>query len=495
MADWNTPVLGTAYATFLQAMKDRDLDAATQFYAAVPTNPANNMIRFVSANNRWERYNGTAWVELSTAYALKLGSGSTINATPIGATTASTGAFTTLTANTPAAGDNSTNVATTAWVAAKSYATLASPALTGTPTAPTAATATNTTQIATTAFVKAQGYATLASPTFTGTPAAPTAAQNDNSTKLATTAYVDRAAAGANPLLFPIWCPSRAAIPTGYAPADGQTLTRATYPDAWALVNTGKVPTVAEATWQSTPTERGKYTIGDGSTTFRLPDYNGKTAGSPGSLFLRGDGTNAAGEGVIQLDAMQGHKHSHASNNNGGPASDTVTVTAQQLGNFTGWATTTTAQQSIGIVSDGTNGTPRTAGETRPMNVGGCWIVRVAGTSTNAGSVDAVQLATDVATLKAAWFKTINGTAPDALGNINVVGIDQGYSAIGALVIARCSATVQAGGTTAGTNITPSNGDGSVGTVGVLSGTWRCLGYANSAGSQGDKTTLFQRIA
>lgn len=44
--------------------------------------------------------------------------------------------------------------------ASSTYAPLASPALTGTPTAPTAATNDNSTQIATTAWVKAQGYGT-----------------------------------------------------------------------------------------------------------------------------------------------------------------------------------------------------------------------------------------------------------------------------------------------------------------------------------------------
>jgi hypothetical protein len=49
-----------------------------------------------------------------------------------------------------------------------SRAPLASPAFTGTPTAPTAAPGTNTTQLASTAFIAAS-YAPLASPTFTGT--------------------------------------------------------------------------------------------------------------------------------------------------------------------------------------------------------------------------------------------------------------------------------------------------------------------------------------
>lgn len=69
------------------------------------------------------------------------------------------------------------------------------PHLSGTPTAPTASPGTNTTQIATTAFV-ATSYAPLASPTFTGTPSLPTGtvavtqATTDNDTSVATTAFV-----------------------------------------------------------------------------------------------------------------------------------------------------------------------------------------------------------------------------------------------------------------------------------------------------------------
>lgn len=66
----------------------------------------------------------------------------------------------------------------------------ASPALTGVPTAPTASTGDNSTQIATDAFVKNQAYAPLASPTLTGSPAAPTQTTSDNSTLIATDAFV-----------------------------------------------------------------------------------------------------------------------------------------------------------------------------------------------------------------------------------------------------------------------------------------------------------------
>lgn len=61
-----------------------------------------------------------------------------------------------------------------------------SPVFTGIPTAPTAAAGTNTAQLATTAFV-------TSSPSFTGTPTAPTAANATNSTQIATTAFVQNA--------------------------------------------------------------------------------------------------------------------------------------------------------------------------------------------------------------------------------------------------------------------------------------------------------------
>jgi len=142
------------------------------------------------------------------------------------------------TAPTAAPGTNTTQVATTAFVAAAvpaapvtsvagrtgavtlavadvtGAAPLGSPALTGVPTAPTAAPGTNTTQVATTAFVAAAvpaapvtsvagrtgavtlavadvtGAAPLGSPALTGVPTAPTAAPGTNTTQVATTAFV-----------------------------------------------------------------------------------------------------------------------------------------------------------------------------------------------------------------------------------------------------------------------------------------------------------------
>jgi hypothetical protein len=72
-----------------------------------------------------------------------------------------------------------------------------SPAFSGAPTAPTQVATDNSTRLATTAFVNSaisasvpSGMAPLASPAFTGTPTAPTPAPGNNSTALGTTAFV-----------------------------------------------------------------------------------------------------------------------------------------------------------------------------------------------------------------------------------------------------------------------------------------------------------------
>ncbi len=280
------------------------------------------------------------------------------------------------TAPTAAAGSNSTQLATTAFVKAaidaapaavssvagktgavtldvadiSGAAPLASPALTGTPTAPTAAAGANTTQVATTAFVLASivaaggttltsatptaetvgatasvgtattaakadhrhdmpdeastsaagfmsasdktkldgiqtgaqantvssvagktgavtlavadisGAAPLASPALTGTPTAPTAAAGSNSTQLATTAFVKASADIASPAGMVVHF-ARSTAPTGWLKANGATVNRTTYAALFASIGT-------------------TFGSGDGSTTFNVPDLRGE--------FIRG---------------------------------------------------------------------------------------------------------------------------------------------------------------------------------------------------------------
>lgn len=95
--------------------------------------------------------------------------GGTVSGAVTLSSTLNVGGVTTLlaaTGTTVATADNSTSLATTAFVKAQAYAPLASPTFTGTPTLPTGtiavtqAAANNTTAIATTAYVKSQAYVT-----------------------------------------------------------------------------------------------------------------------------------------------------------------------------------------------------------------------------------------------------------------------------------------------------------------------------------------------
>lgn len=106
-------------------------------------------------------------------------------------------------------------------------------ALTGTPTAPTASAATNSTQIATTAFV-ATSFAPLASPALTGTPTAPTAGATTDTTQVATTAFVQDVADVVKSALYPVGSIySNAAVSTNPATLLGF--------GTWAAFGAGKV--------------------------------------------------------------------------------------------------------------------------------------------------------------------------------------------------------------------------------------------------------------
>lgn len=163
MADWTKPTLTSTYTAFVTEVKDRDVDTAVWFEGSSSTGIPTNTKRLNTSTGRFEKWNGTAWVDAVSTF--------TFPAISIAGTSAFTGAATfsgAVTVPTPSASGHAT---TKTYVddAVSVKANTASPTFTGTPAAPTAAVDTNTTQIATTAFVIGQGYAKLASPTFTGT--------------------------------------------------------------------------------------------------------------------------------------------------------------------------------------------------------------------------------------------------------------------------------------------------------------------------------------
>ncbi|MDG9780797.1 hypothetical protein [Metapseudomonas otitidis] len=197
------------------------------------------------------------------------------------------------------------------------------------------------------------------------------------------------------PMASVMWWSYRSSIPDGWAPADGQLLSRALFPDVWAAIRDGKVPKTSEATWSGNPTQRGMFTEGDGSTTFRMPDYNGKAVGSLGALFMRGDGAlSAAVAGAIQPDAMQGHRHSPLTGRSYMVAMPNTGTSQPNPG-----ISMTEAPTTENPVTDGVNGTPRTASETRPLNVTGCWIIKMGSGVNNPGAIDAAAVSSTYAAL------------------------------------------------------------------------------------------------
>lgn len=81
---------------------------------------------------------------------------------------------------------------------------------------------------------------------------------------------------------------SRAYIQPYEVVSDGQLLNRADWPELWAYAQ--MLSPIADADWLADPLKRGNYSLGNGTTTFRVPDRNGVQTGSIRSLFARGDG-------------------------------------------------------------------------------------------------------------------------------------------------------------------------------------------------------------
>lgn len=221
--------------------------------------------------------------------------------------------------------------------------------------------------------------------------------------------------AGSNPVLSTAWVQLRTAMWNGYTAADGQLLKRADYPDAWAAIQAGKVPVVSDADWLADPLKRGSFTAGDGSTTFRIPDYNGKYVGSIGRTFFGGDGVNAASaNGLIQVDAIRNITGSF------GGSSATLFHAVSPLhtagamttvGVVTQFRAAAEAAEAGGAVLFDASRVVPTAADNHPVNVTGCWAVKLFGAVHNAGSIDAAALATQLAEAQSRVYALEGGRA------------------------------------------------------------------------------------
>ncbi len=70
MANWSNPQLTSTYTNFLAEVKARDEDLAKQFSSGTISNQPTGAIKWDSSANRWKKWDGSAWGELASTYAL-----------------------------------------------------------------------------------------------------------------------------------------------------------------------------------------------------------------------------------------------------------------------------------------------------------------------------------------------------------------------------------------------------------------------------------------
>ena len=180
------------------------------------------------------------------------------------------------------------------------------------------------------------------------------------------------------PLGVPLWHNgARNTIDAGYIAMDGQLLNRANFPNLWARIQ-AKYSLVSDSVWLSTPAQRAKYSSGNGTTTFRMPDLNGIQTNSIKSPVLRGDGYTSSG--TVLGDAIRNITGQVGSIRLGLGWTPTGTgaFTAKTEAN-SGDANAGTAP-TMSFDFDASRVVP-TANENRPNSAFGVWICRVGDTT------------------------------------------------------------------------------------------------------------------
>jgi microcystin-dependent protein len=154
--------------------------------------------------------------------------------------------------------------------------------------------------------------------------------------------------------------------PTGWLLCDGTEYSKTLYPELSAVLSVG----------DTFPYGQTNGSGGAGTTHFRLPDFRamfprGAAMGAVGSIQVNSINYTPQSLGTRQGDAMQGHYHRTKVNINGGLNNSSFDY-ASNIPSPTG-----TADNIItGPISDGTNGTPRTTSETRPINLSVNFIIK-----------------------------------------------------------------------------------------------------------------------
>jgi microcystin-dependent protein len=145
-----------------------------------------------------------------------------------------------------------------------------------------------------------------------------------------------------------IFSNARSTAPSGYLLCDGSTISRTVYSRLFSAIGV-------------------TYGVGDGSTTFTIPDLRGAAP--------RGAGTSSGYTqnitvtlGSKQDDTMQGHRHNRRIDGQNEWSINTSSVGSYTV--YTGGYFLSNETTSGQPTTDGTNGTPRTTTETKMKNLG-----------------------------------------------------------------------------------------------------------------------------
>lgn len=210
------------------------------------------------------------------------------------------------------------------------------------------------------------------------------------------------------------WHVSEASLPSGYIPANGQLIDRAMFPQLWALV----APVAStDAQWLGDVQRQAGWSDGNGTTSFRMPDLNGKGANSQTeALFLRGYGRNSSGlASKYQADQFQGHTFGGTDGWSlaefGTYPSAASAVANLRAAYHTLRSNPYPASTISKIQTDGNNGSPRVGSETRPANVAVIWCFIGGNVATNPGTVDVTAMAALVAS-QASQIQNLQASAP-----------------------------------------------------------------------------------
>ena len=139
-----------------------------------------------------------------------------------------------------------------------------------------------------------------------------------------------------------VHCYPATIAPRGTVALSGQLLSRATYSSLYAFAAASGNVAATDGAWTA-----GQFSPGDGSTTFRIPDYRGEF----GRFWDNGRGVDAArGIGAAQSGAVESHTHTVVAYNSAGAGG--------------GLAKNGTGDAPINVATSGSGGA-----ETRPRNV------------------------------------------------------------------------------------------------------------------------------